>query len=573
MKSTRRTFIGNTLAIGGAMVVSPFTKNLFAGVPQHQRGITAEGTLLRSPSVHAGEAITVKWDKASIWEKMQTNVISMNGHVGPTFVVNKGDTLSAEFKNALEQPFSIHWHGFELPEAMDGHPKDMFNNTESKTYSFKVKQRAGTYFYHSHAHEKTEQHVYRGMYGLFIVHDKEEEALKLPSGKRDIALAIQDVVTKDVNAEQRELEYDPNFMDGMNGWLGNTILANGTPNAYTTVERAWHRIRLVNASGARVYKIAVSTKQPFYVIASDGGLLEKPVKQEFVWLSPGERYELLVDFSQVNVGDSVSIVSEEYPKPPAHMGVDPTYPQGLPFTILRCDVTADATDEFSIPDTLSTIARFKESEAKRTRTFKLAMNGSGHTINDKSFDDMMRADEEVPLNELEIWEFTNTEDDMQHPMHIHGAQFQILSRSSGDVPEIERGWKDVFTMAPKEVVRVLIKFEEYTGMYLVHCHNLAHEDHGMMINFMVMGEMDVQDGSNQPTMLQAQPSITQTTTRITFAPSTTPRMLTLTDMRGVTLHSTIIPAGATEHTLTVHSYPSGMYWVAVGTHAVKIIVE
>ena len=249
---------------------------------------------------------------------------------------------------------------------------------------------------------------------------------------------------------------------------------------------------MLNGSNARIYNLALSSGDPFTVIGSDGGLLSSPETVSNLLLAPGERADLLLDFGKMNQNGEVFLQSNPF------SGADSQGSQG--FKIMRFVVDKAESDSFVLPAALNNIPALPAASAAKTRTFDIgiSMEGSGkhkmgkmknmtgmHTINGKTFS-MDRIDESVPLNNVEIWEFNNTKGDEPHPMHMHGTFFQVLSRAGGrsKIQPHERGWKDTVLVMPGENVRVITKFER-AGKFVFHCHNLEHEDDGMMLNFQV----------------------------------------------------------------------------------------
>ncbi|MDO9300815.1 MAG: multicopper oxidase domain-containing protein, partial [Anaerolineales bacterium] len=353
--------------------------------------------------------------------------------------------------------------------------------------------------------------------GLFIVSDDEEAALGLPAGEYDLPLIIQDRAFD----SQNQIVYSVNEMNQMIGFLGDTILVNGAPNAAMDVKASAYRLRLLNGSNSRIYKLAWQDGTPLTVIATDGGLLEAPVTRETLTLAPGERVELWADFSG-QTGSEMRLVSLPFSgfssigggmMGGGMMGGGSSLPNGAPLDIVSLNIGEKGADVLPLPTRLSTIERHRVEEAvnqNNPRSFTLAMQGMVHTINDRVFEmDAVAQDEIVRLGDLEIWEFANLEGggggggmmtmdmEMPHPMHIHGVQFQVLSRqpprgndsvyqdlSAGFVDD---GWKDTVLVMPGEKVQVLVRFENYAGTFLYHCHNLEHEDAGMMRNYKVQG--------------------------------------------------------------------------------------
>lgn len=274
----------------------------------------------------------------------------------------------------------------------------------------------------------------------------------------------------------------------MTGYLGEQILVNGIFSPFASVSKGWYRLRLLNGSTARVYDLAFSNGIPFHVIGSDGGLLASPETVTSIMLAPGERADVLVDFSSLAIGNELFLVSKKYS----------TYNlQGRQaFNIMKFKVDRTKKESFTLPLILSAIAPLQSSSAVRTRLFDISpmidtMNKRGgmdsHSINGKIFD-IERIDETVKAGTTEIWEFDNRMGDEIHPMHIHGVQFQVLQRMGGrnQLTATEKGWKDTVLVMPGEKVRLIMTFPDYIGIFVLHCHNLEHEDDGMMLNFKII---------------------------------------------------------------------------------------
>ncbi|MCL4704915.1 multicopper oxidase domain-containing protein [bacterium] len=456
------------------------------------RAATPSGNALRMPPTISGGAMTLAQSNVAVWPNTTTQVIAINNsYPGPTVRIQKGQTLNVVFRNQLNQPSNIHWHGLVVPEKMDGHPKDAIAPAGTYTYTFPIIQRAGTYFYHAHPHELTGSQVYKGFSGFFIIDDPDEAKLGLPTGNYDVPLVIQDRRA----ASQPQFAYNPTMMEVMDGFLGDVALVNGTPDAYLEVSRTLYRFRLLNGSNARVYQLAFSDNRTFHVIGTDGGLIDAPAQVNSSFLSPGERLDILVDFSSNQLGQSVSLKS--LPFAAGGMG---TYRQGLEMNLLRFEVARAESSGGKIPASLTPLAYYNPNDAVRTRTFMLttqmAMNGM-HQINGKVFE-MNRIDETVPLRELERWQIVNYTDEF-HPMHVHGVLFQVLDRGGNrDLAPVDKGWKDTVLVNPNETVNVLIRFDNYAGIYLLHCHNLEHEDDGMMLNLQVTQTTGVKEETPIP---------------------------------------------------------------------------
>ncbi len=463
--------------------------------------------------------------KAAIFNGKETSVWSYRGEVlsgdpnslvhipdsylGPIIRVKRGQKIRINYSNEIPQPSIVHWHGLHVPDVVDGHPRFAVDPGQGYTYEFEIANRAGMYWYHPHPHGQTGPQVYAGMAGLFMISDDEEEALGLPTGDYDIPLVLQDRVIDGNN----QLVYMPNgMMDQMIGFLGNRLLVNGKPDYELSVENRAYRLRFLNGSNSRIYKLGWQDGTPLTVIATDGGLLEKPVQRNYVTLAPAERVELWVDFSQWELGSELTLQSLAFSGASpmgGGMGGGASVPNGAPFNVLNVRVEREAREKPALPAQLSTIPRYQLSEAvnaNNPRTFTLGMQQMTWTLNGRTFEMTNVANDEiVKLNTLEVWEFVNPAGGgrgmmgggmaMVHPMHVHGLQFQVIERqvqsgfqdawktvSDGFVDE---GWKDVVLLMPGERVKILLKFEDFTGLYLYHCHNLEHEDQGLMRNYRV----------------------------------------------------------------------------------------
>jgi FtsP/CotA-like multicopper oxidase with cupredoxin domain len=405
---------------------------------------------------------------------------------GVTMRARMGETARVTFENRLDQTSILHWHGLHLPEAADGHPSLAIGKGEQYRYEFEVTNRAGTYWYHSHPHMMTGEQVYRGMAGLFLINDAEEDALNLPSGVRELPLLL---------GERRfdaagEFAFNPVMHERMEGFFGSDVFVNGIQDPTHNVDSALYRLRVVNATPSRIHRVGLSTGAQMTLIGVDGGLLPAPTKVDYVELGTGERADLLVDFSGMPVGTKVMLKSLPY-TPPYQMAMGMGMgrmgaggkPQGVELDLLEFVVTKAVTERPWAARRFPTIIPIDPASASRTRPFSFESAMMQHTINGKPFA-MDRIDEVVPFGATEIWRFTNPAQ-FPHPVHMHEVQFQVLSRTGGRAMLFpwERGWKDTVMVFPGETVEVIATFNRHRGRYLMHCHNLVHEDGGMMMNY------------------------------------------------------------------------------------------
>ena len=415
--------------------------------------------------------------------------------LGPTLRLKRGQKVRIRFMNLLPEDSIIHWHGLHVPDVMDGHPHHAVGTGQSYTYEFEVLNRPGTYWYHPHPDRRTGYQVYGGLAGLFIVSDDDETSLGLPDGDRDIPLVIQDRVFDRNN----QLVYLPGgMMDRMTGMLGDTILVNGKIGTALEVETRAYRLRILNGSNARIYRLAWEDGTPLTVIGTDGGLLERPVAKREVLLGPSERIEMWADFGGYPTGADIRLISLPVIFNSAGMGMMMRGGRGItdtPYTVQRFSVTRRSVEVDTLSPTLVPLDGYALSQARNAsgpRRFTLSMNHMQGVINGRVFAmNDVAPDEKVRLNDLEVWEFDNRFQGMgmmnmplAHPMHIHAGQFQVVGRSGADTRGyVDEGWKDTVLVQPGEQVRVMMRFGPYKGRYLYHCHNLEHEDGGMMRNF------------------------------------------------------------------------------------------
>ena len=284
-------------------------------------------------------------------------------------------------------------------------------------------------------------------------------------------------------------------MDQVMGFLGDTLLINGQLKKTYSVETRSYRLRLLNGSNSRIYKIAWSDKTKLTVIGTDGGLLEKPISKDYIILAPAQRTELWIDFSNRELGSVLSLINEESAMP----GGENEFP------IVNFSVDSQSGSSSELPQKLSKHVLNNPQEAVNAtnpRQFVLQMGmGMSWNINGQSFEmEGVADDERIRLGDLEMWEFNNQAGGgmgmlLPHPMHIHGLQFQVISRNIDaryrELWEtindglVDEGWHDTVLVMPGEQVQVLIRFEDFKGLYLYHCHNLEHEDMGMMRNYRV----------------------------------------------------------------------------------------
>jgi FtsP/CotA-like multicopper oxidase with cupredoxin domain len=430
-----------------------------------------------------------------------------DGYLGPVVRVRSGQRVRFRFANGLPEESNVHWHGLHVPADMDGHPRDVVAPGGSFDYEFQVADRAGTYWFHPHIHGRTGRQAYMGLAGLILVSDSEEDAAGLPAGEYDAAFVLQD---RSFSASNQFLYGAGGHMSQIDGVLGDRILVNGRVSPRLDVRAALYRFRFVNGSNSRIYKLAWGDGTPMTVIATDGGLLEAPTGRPYAMLAPGERIEVLADFGGRRKGTQIELRSLAFEGAGAMGGMtgDPALPDGAEFPVIRFRVRRRARDAGTIPTRLSTVTRYRLEDAANAaspRRIELSMaHPVGWAINGRTFElDEVLPDEVVGLGTLEAWEIVNVMAGgmhggagMAHPFHLHGFQFQVLGREVEPDSErgwltvrdgyVDGGWKDTVLVMPGERVRLLVRFADFSGTYVYHCHNLEHADAGMMRNFRVI---------------------------------------------------------------------------------------
>ncbi len=486
MKFTRRSFLIGAALAGGS---------LSAATVLWRSASAAESSDLQIPELidarSQGQSLALKAQvgRTSFFPERESTTLGFNGsYLGPTLRVHRGDDVEIAVTNSLGEDTSVHWHGLLVPGELDGGPHQIIRPTATWRPVLPIRQPAATLWYHSHIHGHTAEQVYAGLAGLLIVTDDDEKALGLPSeyGVDDLPLILQDRQFQDGS-----LVLPQGMMSMMHGRRGDTLMVNGTVNPVARVPRGLVRLRLVNGANARNFDLAFADDRSFHWIASEGGLLERPVERRSLTLAPGERAEILVDFSD---GRPVTLETGPDSSLPMMMGMMARASNQVGAgrdLLVRFEPHGADMPVAKVPEKLVTHERLNVSTAVRRRRFVMTMGMGGMMmgrgtgmlgINGHSFD-MGRIDESVGLGDTEIWEVSG--EMMAHPFHIHGVHFEVLSRN-GSAPGIQdQGLRD--TVVVQEPVELLVRFSQpaATAPFMYHCHVLEHEDGGMMGQFVV----------------------------------------------------------------------------------------
>jgi spore coat protein A len=436
---------------------------------------------------------------AELLPGVRTEIWGYDGRFpGPTIVSRRGRPVTVRHYNGLPVPSVIHLHGGHTPASSDGYPTDLILpngstgagrshhhhpdpeasvTTGYRDYRYPMTQRAATLWYHDHRMDFTGPSVWRGLAGFHLVHDDEEERLPLPKGDRDLPLMIVDrafAADGSLRYPSRDpsLQQEPGVRQSyMQGVVGDVILVNGAAWPVHEVVAARYRLRLLNASNTRRYRLALDPPAPgggLVQIGSDGGLLPRPIVHDVIDISPGERFDVVVDFAGYRPGQEITLANR--------------FGEGPTARVMRFRVSRAVRDDATVPARLSTVEPLVPEQASVVRDF-VFRNAEDHTweINGRHFD-ASRTDATVRLGAVEVWRFTT---DFHHPIHLHLAQFQVLRRNSEGRGPYDAGWKDTVDLRPAERVAVIARFTDYPGRYVLHCHNLEHEDMAMMANVRV----------------------------------------------------------------------------------------
>ena len=504
----------------------------------------------------------------------QTITAGYNGNWwGPTMIWNKGQTVHINVTNNLNDSTTVHWHGMHLPAVMDGGPHQVIPvNTVWSPY-WTVTNNAATYWYHPHLHMESEKQITQGLGGLIIVRDSIESALPLPRnyGVDDIPLILTDR-----SFSSNQFTVVP---------YGDSMITNGVLHAQYTLPAQVVRFRILNAAIERSYNVGFSDGSTFYVVTSDGGLLNAPVPLTRFLISPGERVEILVNLT----GKSGTLDLMAYNSTLSNVVAGGENFTGGPFAnalgrkdfpMLHINIGAQTGNPITtIPTTLTTNTYLSSSSSSITRALTIIDSAaSGFTgpnafvINHHLFK-LNYIDYQVPVDSTEIWQITSTSG-FSHPFHIHDVEFNVLSIDGASPPAEQQGWKDVILVpghqgppssSGSHVVKFIAKFSDYADSihpFMFHCHIALHEDEGMMGQFVVTGASALPNGiiesnSNKPDF-SIYPNPSNSRIFIRFADTNTSAYyITITDALGRTMY--MLPKPELENGIDISSLSAGMY--------------
>jgi FtsP/CotA-like multicopper oxidase with cupredoxin domain len=426
--------------------------------------------VLRNSSVKPGVVeldLTAAPTRLELVPGKSTEAWAYNGAVpGPTIELHEGDYVTVHFHNKLAQQTTVHWHGLHLPAVQDGSPLNPVLPGQSRDYVFRIPLgSAGTYWYHPHPDMTTTEQVSKGLYGALIVRPAKDPL----AGITERLLVLSDNRFKADGAVDLPHHTSPEGnTDAQNGREGDVLFVNGKRMPSLSIKPGeWQRLRIINAAAARVFRLAIPGQKLVHV-GNDGGLFEKPREVDELLVANSERVEVLVRGGEA--GSRTMLETLPYDRYDIQ-----TRPKDWdqPRDVVELRTSSDAAvPPFTIPGTLRVVRPIDRKLIARLRTVVFAQG-----MIDNKLMDMTRVDIRARLGTTEIWQIENVVG-MDHPFHLHGFQFQVLDRNG--VPEPYVSWKDSVNVPKHSKVRIIVKFENFPGRWMYHCHILDHEDMGMM---------------------------------------------------------------------------------------------
>ncbi len=430
---------------------------------------------------------------------------------GPTIRRPAGEATQVTFNHELPAnagELSVHLHGGHNTSDDDGQPggltaaqpKSLYCDISprlsaeaqgndllippdgSRTYSFAgvedgEPERASFQWYHDHRLDNTARNIWRGLAGMWILDDDVDRGLPLPAGRRDLPLMITDRSFKDGNQLANPFTGFPHAPN--DHVTGKYVLVNGAYLPHHRVGGRRHRLRVLNASNFRSYNLALSNGAPMVQIATESGLMPAPVERRQVLVGPGERVELIVDFGEFPHRD-VELVSVRRKGNPDSLGS-----KAYEGPLMQFRVGARRPDPSSVPDTLRALPEWTaEVPSGVQKEWSVGIQGFRWVINGQGYDPSYVEHSPV-IDTTERWRIHN-ETAVAHLIHLHHTDFLMLERNGDNPPRWERALKETFFLDPGETVEVAGHFSDHLGKFVVHCHMLDHEDHGLMSQFEVV---------------------------------------------------------------------------------------
>ncbi|HVV77635.1 MAG TPA: multicopper oxidase domain-containing protein [Mycobacteriales bacterium] len=454
---------------------------------------------LRIPKVLTGSHLTIPVKQADVRvmpHGPKTQMWTFDGmYPGPTIERPAGKRTTVTFVNHLPGyvgDITVHLHGDHHSSASDGQPDSkLIKPGARRTYVYPLTdsgkpEPAAFDFYHDHRMGKTGRDNWYGLQGMFIIHSATQDRLRLPTGKYDVPLMVSDRSFDNLNQLTDPFANPSTGLLGANSppgdaTVGQNVLVNGTYSPHFDVHARRYRLRLLNASAFSSYDFALSGGMSFTQIGTGDSLLPKPVVRKDIVLGPSQRADVVVNFAHEA---NRNVVLRSIPRtngPPEAIGTE----NG---PIMQFRVGGHRADSSRVPSKLPSVAPISApSVPSAVWVFGLGGNvqsgGLTWTVNGQAYDPK-RIDLTVPLGSTQTWLLVNLST-ITHYIHIHEEQWHTIQVNGSRPPPWDDGLVDTWEVDPGQTVEVAAKFTDYTGVFMLHCHMLDHEDHGMMAQFAV----------------------------------------------------------------------------------------
>lgn len=520
--------------------------------------------------------LDVHADTHEFYPGYQTDTYGISAsYLAPVLFLKKGDVVSLNVANNLADATTMHWHGLHIAPENDGGPHTPIAPGTVWNPQFEVMNAAGTFWYHPHLHEHTNEQVSKGAAGMIIVRDNIEATLPLPRhyGSDDIPIILQ---TKPFNT----IKQIP-----LNSHMDSVALVNGTRKAVWQAPAQVVRFRLLNAATDRTFLLGFDANMPFYQIATDAGLMQNPIMLTRLRLAPGERAEILVDLTNKQ-GQTIWLKSIASELPTGIIGAasvgngmmqlegyagNPI--NGSDFNFLKIEVGAPTANAITqMPTSLVSLSHPSAADAQtnRTITFEpqggmmMGVNGP-FQFNGQAFD-MDVINYTIPLGNTEVWTLNN-QTMIAHPFHIHDIAFWLLERNGQTVPASEQGWKDVVLVMPMSTVKFITTFTDFANPnvpYMYHCHVLLHEDEGMMGQFVVVNPEGVQDTNLAANLhLSPNPATEQLNISVTLPKQTETTLTVFNTLSQLIFSTSFNNTNSINYLLNTNTYAKGIYYLRI----------
>ena len=463
-----------TVAGAGLVVGSSWGGGLRA--VSRQRAVGTTRSVFRSSGSHLNGELQVAEAETLIGGR-PARLFAFNAQVpGPLFEARPGDDVTIRLNNGLAESTNLHFHGLHIPP--DGAADNIFrhvNPGQSFQYEFTLPRDhpAGLFWIHPHVHGSVARQVSRGLAAPFVIRGEIDSLPEVAAAEEHI------LILQDFELDQRGSVIEPSTQEQMRGREGSIIAVGGAINPVISIRRdGLLRLRLVNASSSRFYRLRLE-EHPLHLIGVDGGALDSVRTLDEVLFVPGQRVDILIEGTRTE--GSFRLLNLPYDRGSEMMGGGMMGGRPTPATggqtLATIEYRGRSASKWTVPQRLGSVPAALPASILPSRTFQLGqgmMGGSGFTINGREFDGN-RTDAAPRLGTIEEWVYVNATM-MDHPMHLHTNAFQIVGQDG--VPEA--AWRDVLLVKAGQQARFRVRFDDFAGKTVQHCHILDHEDRGMM---------------------------------------------------------------------------------------------